>query len=380
MSDVALPGVTDGWRDRLLGWRDRLLASERFQRWAVAFPLTRPLARRRSRALFDLVAGFVYSQVLLACVRLGLFEMLRDGPLPAAILAARMSLRPESAARLLAAAASLGLLQRRADGRFGLGPHGAALLGNPSVSAMIEHHALLYADLTDPVALLRGEQTTRLSTYWPYAGTDRPDRLEAAAVAPYSALMAATQQFIAGEVLDAYKIGRHRCLLDVGGGEGAFLAAAAARAPKLHVKLFDLPAVAARAQARFAALGLSGRAEAVGGSFLTDSLPAGADIISIVRVLHDHEDDVVHIILKSAYAALPPGGTLLVAEPMAGTEGAEPVGDAYFGFYLMAMGTGRAREAAELAEMLGHAGFTGVRQVPTHSPLLTRLLVARKPL
>ena len=371
MSDMTLPGGT-------IGWRDRLLASTRFQRWAVAFPLTRPMARKRSRALFEIVAGFVYSQVLLACVRLNLFEMLRDGPLPADTLAQRLSLRPEAAARLLAAAASLELLQRRADGRFGLGPHGAALLGNPSVSAMIEHHALLYADLRDPVALLRGEQATQLSTYWPYAGTDRPDQLEAGQVAAYSALMAATQQFIAGEVLDAYPIARHRCLLDVGGGEGAFLAAAAARAPKLQIKLFDLPAVADRARARFAALGLSARAEAVGGSFLTDALPTGADIVSIVRVLHDHEDDVVRIILRAAHTALPPGGTLLVAEPMAGTAGAEPVGDAYFGFYLMAMGTGRAREASELTAMLAAAGFESIRQVPTHSPLLTRLLVARR--
>lgn len=368
-----------GWGDRLLDWRDRLLASERFQRWAVAFPLTRPIARRRSRAMFDIVAGFVYSQVLLACVRLGLFEMLRAGPLPAATLAGRLGLRPEAALRLLAAAASLSLLQRRADGRFGLGPHGAALLGNPSVAAMIEHHAMFYADLRDPVALLRGETSPQLAGYWPYAGTDRPDALGAEQVADYSKLMAATQAFIAGEVLDAYRIGGHRCLLDVGGGEGAFLAAAAARAPGLQLKLFDLPAVAERAKARFAALGLSARAEATGGSFLTDALPRGADIISLVRVLHDHEDEVVRIVLRAAFEALPPGGTLLVAEPMAGTAGAEPVGEAYFGFYLFAMGTGRARDSTELSGMLAEAGFGEIRQVATHSPLLTRLLVARRP-
>ena len=64
--------------------RDRLLASRRFQRWAAAFPLTRPIARRRARALFDLCAGFVYSQVLFACVRLKLFDALAAGPLAVA--------------------------------------------------------------------------------------------------------------------------------------------------------------------------------------------------------------------------------------------------------------------------------------------------------
>jgi hypothetical protein len=41
-------------RDRLRGWRDRLLLDPRFHRWATAFPLTRPIARRESRALFDI--------------------------------------------------------------------------------------------------------------------------------------------------------------------------------------------------------------------------------------------------------------------------------------------------------------------------------------
>jgi hypothetical protein len=68
------------WLDRCLAARDGLLASPRFRRWAAAFPLTRPIARRRTRDLFDLCAGFVYSQVLYACVRLRLFEILAEGP------------------------------------------------------------------------------------------------------------------------------------------------------------------------------------------------------------------------------------------------------------------------------------------------------------
>ena len=67
--------------DRLLGLRDAILANPGFQRFAGTFALTRPIARRRAGALFDLCAGFVYSQILLACVRLKLFDHLADGPL-----------------------------------------------------------------------------------------------------------------------------------------------------------------------------------------------------------------------------------------------------------------------------------------------------------
>ena len=328
------------WRERFLAWRDRTVASRRFQRWAAAFPLTRPVARRRAHDLFDLVAGFVYSQVLLACVRLNLFEILAAGPLSLPVLARRLSLPEDAALRLLAAAVSLRLLEQREGGRYGLGALGAPLVGNTAITSMIEHHAALYADLRDPVGLLRGETgSTALGGYWPYVDYDTPEgehgapaRLSAERVAEYSALMSASQPLVAEQLFDAYPLARHRCLLDVGGGEGTFLIAAAAQAPALKLMLFDLPAVAERARARFAELGLAGRATAVGGSFFDDALPSGADIATLVRVMFDHPDERALQILRAVYKALPPGGTLLLAEPMSATPGAEAMGDAYFGF------------------------------------------------
>lgn len=360
--------------------RDRWLADPRFRRWASRFVLTRPVARRRARELFDLVAGFVYSQVLLACVRLKVFDLLADAPLSAAAAAPRLGLDEAAAERLLAAAASLRLTERCGGGRYGLGPLGAAMVGNGAIAAMVEHHAALYADLADPVALLRGERAdAALARYWPYAGADAPAAASPGQVATYSALMTASQPLVADEVLDAYPLARHRCLLDVGGGEGAFLAAAGRRATDLRLMLFDLPAVADRARHRLAAAGLADRAEVFGGDFLRDPLPRGADVVSLVRVAHDHGDDDVLRLLHAVFAALPPGGTLLLAEPMAGTPGAEAMGDAYFGFYLLAMGSGRPRSAAELGALLGAAGFTGVRTRATGLPLQTSLLVARRP-
>ena len=101
--------------------------------------------------------------------------------------------------------------------------------------------------------------------------------------------------------------------------------------------------------------------------------------MSLVRILHDHDDATVRALLRAVRACLPPGGTLLIAEPLAATPGAEPVGDAYFGFYLMAMGRGRPRRAEELAAMLADSGFDRIRSVRTRSPLLTGLLLARGP-
>jgi len=358
--------------------RTRLIASPGFQRWATRFPLTRPIARRNAAALFDIGAGFVYSQVLTACVQLHLFEVLRDRPLTTPDIALSLGLQPDAAGRLLRAAAALDLVAAAGAGAYQLGMLGAALLGNPGVAAMIEHHALLYADLADPVALLRRESChADLAAYWPYAGGAHPESLTPAQVAAYSALMAASNGMVADQVLAAYRVGRHKMLLDVGGGEGTFLRAAARESSRLRLSLFDLPAVVERARARLAAAGVLDRAALHGGDFFRDKLPEGADLISLVRVVHDHDDDAAMSLLRNVRRALPAGGTLLLAEPMAGRHGSPRVADAYFGFYLLAMGSGRARTPELLCDMLLRAGFRRPRLRRTTAPMLTGLIVAR---
>ncbi len=353
-----------------------IVARPAFRRFAARFFLTRPVARAETRALFDICAGFVYAQILRACLELRLFDILLEGPASAETLAPRLRLTVDAAVRLLDGAVALRLAKRRRGGRYALGSLGAALVGNDAIAAMVAHHAMFYADLADPVALLRGETTTQLSRYWAYARAEAPAGVLPAQVADYTRLMAASQPLVADEILDAYPVRRHRCLMDVGGGEGVFLSEAATRAPDLQLVLFDLPPVAERATARFAANGLQARTRAVGGSFLHDSLPTGADLISLVRVVHDHDDESVLHLLHAVHDALPRNGTLLLAEPMAGTPGAARMGDAYFGFYLLAMGSGRPRTAETLTGMLRSAGFGRVRRMPTHTPLLTSVLVA----
>jgi demethylspheroidene O-methyltransferase len=374
--EAAAPSLFERWRD----WRNRVVARPGFQRWAAAFPLTRPTARRHARELFDLVAGFVYSQVLLACVRLDLFELLAPGPVAETELGERLHMGAEGLDRLLAAAAALELVERRSGGRVALGRLGAPLVGNRAVTSMVEHHATLYADLNDPVALLRREGRPAMAGYWPYAAVDggpSPAALSGERVAEYSALMSASQPLVTQEVLDAYRFDRHTALLDVGCGEGSFVTAVAAQAPRLQLMLFDLPAVVERARLKLQEACLSDRASTFGGDFFADELPRGADIVSLVRVCFDHPDEKVLKLLKAVRRALPDNGCVLLAEPMSGVSGVEAMGDAYFGFYLLAMGRGRPRSAAHLSRLLEQAGFAPARSVPTRMPLQTGLLVAQ---
>ncbi|MFO1126411.1 MAG: methyltransferase [Methylocystis sp.] len=367
--------LLDQWLERLRGARDRLVADPRFQRWALNNPLTRPLARRGARAGLDLAAGFVYSQVLVACAQLKLFDALREGPLSVAAIATSVALSEPATRRLVDAAVSLNLLERRGGG-VGLGLLGAAFAGTRAALTIVEHQPLLYADLIDPVALLRQEKRGRLADYWPYSDGDAPETLSAQQVAPYSAFMAATQPMVAQEALDAYDISRHRRLLDIGGGEGVFLAAAASRAPNLRLALFDLPAVAARAKVRLEEAGLRARTDTHGGDFLNDPLPEGADVATLIRIVHDHDDASALKLLRNVRQALAPGATLLIIEGMSGVKGVEPL-DAYYGFYTLAMGRGEPRRVEEIEALLREAGFGNFRLLRNGLPALASILVSK---
>ena len=209
--------------DAIRDWRNRVIADPGFQRWSARFPLTRRVARRKAADVFNIAAGFVYSQVLWACVQLDLLERLRAGAMPAGELARACGLSQPAMLRLLKAAGSLRLLEERGEDRYALGELGAAVLGNPGIAAMIEHNQYLYQDLADPVKLLRGEMTPSLATFWQY-GQSTPEEARR-----YSELMSASQSMVTDDILDALPMARFRHLWDIAGGDGTFAMAALRR-------------------------------------------------------------------------------------------------------------------------------------------------------
>jgi demethylspheroidene O-methyltransferase len=166
--------------------------------------------------------------------------------------------------------------------------------------------------------------------------------------------------------------------MDVGGGTGAFLAAVGAAHPHLALDLFDLPVVLQGAGERLSGAGLSGRVTLHPGSFRDDPLPSGADAISLIRVLYDHNDSTVARLLAAAYEALPAGGRLIISEPMSGGENPDRTTDVYFAIYTMAMQTGRTRSAAEIAALLAQAGFVSIRIRAGFRPFVTSVVTAEK--
>ena len=360
------------WKTRWVMRRNAILGSPAFQRWASRTPIIRGIARRRAAAQFDMIAGFIYSQILAAFVQSGLIGFLNGHLRSLEEIARHAGLGHAATDRLLKAGQSLQIVESPQPGLWTLGEAGAPLSANEGAMAMILHHHLLYADLADPMKLLaqnRSEETA-LSAYWTYASKEDSK----AGASGYSALMAATQPMVSQQITDAYDFAGHKRMLDIGGGSGAFTAAIAATAPHLQFGIFDLPEVIREARTRLAIAQI----EFHPGSFKDIAIPGGYDLVTLVRILHDHDDDVVQALLVNIYNALPTGGRLLIVEPLAGSTHAQRMGDAYFGLYLWAMGSGRPRTITETTKMLEKAGFSTINPVKTALPIITSALIVIK--
>ena len=374
MSDVSnLPGPVSAPKPRVRGLFNRLAMSRGFQRWASRFPLTRGHARREGEALFDILAGFVHTQTLLALVELDILDTLADGPRPIAQLAHRTGVEADRLRVLLRAGASLGMIRFKRGDRAALTVRGATLLGVPGLEGMIQHHKVLYRDLQDPATFLREAPETGLQRFWPYVfGAGAAEDPEQGAA--YSNLMTDTQTLVAEETLAALDLSTGTRLMDIGGGHGAFVSAVGAAHPDLRLRLFDLPAVLEGARRRPALQTLRDRLQLTPGDFRADPFPTDADTISLIRVLYDHNDETVQTLLKKVFDHLPDGGRIVVSEPMLSDTKPYAPTDAYFAFYTLAMGTGQTRSPNRIAELLRAAGFSNVQKPRTKRRFITSVV------
>ncbi len=317
--------------------RDRWLGDPAVRAAVARWPFGRAIARRHADRLFGVVAGFVGSQALLAATELGVFEALAVGPRAWDGLT---DLPPAGADALLQALIATGLIERRGS-QVALTLDGLVVATDPGLRAMIAHNRLLYADLADPVATFRGAEG-RIAALWPYRGAGDPKA--------YGALMAASLGMVADDVLRVPALARARSVTDIGGGSGAFLARVRQRWPEKALTLVDLP---------LAVAGLTLPGITVVGAAPNEPLPPAAEVITLLRLLHDQTDAAAATLLARVAAALPPGGRVIVAEPLA-RSGRDPQ-TAYFAGYFAAMGSGRLRTRDEVEALLRGAGLERIR-------------------
>jgi hypothetical protein len=316
-----------------------------------------------SAQLRRLAAGYQVTQAIHVAATLGIADLLADGPRSNAELAEATDTHPDSMYRLLRALASIGVLEEEDGRRFLLTPvgdglrsdapeslHGwAAYVGRP-------YYWNAWASLLHSVRT--GENAFRAvhgTDVWDY----RSRHPEEGAIFD-RAMMSVTRR-VNRSLLDAYDFGRFATVVDVGGGNGALLAALLGEHAGLRGILFDQPHVVAGAAG---VLGeLADRCQVVGGSFF-ESVPAGGDAYVLKSIIHDWEDAEATAILGVCREAMAVGAALLVVERELGAPNETP--EAKFSDLNMLVGPGgRERTLAEYERLCTAAGFELVGETPT---------------
>ncbi len=163
----------------------------------------------------------------------------------------------------------------------------------------------------------------------------------------------------------AFDFGRFTTVTDVGGGDGTLLAAVLAAHPGLTGAVFDTAEGLAEAPKRLAPHGLDERCSLIAGDFFR-SVPEGSDLYLIKSILHDWTDDQAVTILSNCREVLPPGGLVLIVEPVlpqtvATSADADAVdgGTTYLSDLNMLVNVGgRERTRRDFAEVCRRAGLS----------------------
>ena len=316
--------------------------------------------------LLQVAHGFRMSQALYVVAKLGIPDLLRDGPKTSEELARRANAHPRSLFRVLRALAALGFFTQDASKRFGLTPK----------------TQLLRSDIPDsvrPMILFLGEGQYRASEellHTVRTGETSFDHLHGMghfeylsrnpeASATFNAAMASGLRQ-SENPLDRYDFSGRHLVVDVGGGRGDQIASILRANPKMKGILYDLPQVADDARAFLKASGVADRCELMTGSAF-ESIPRGADVYIMSRVLHDWPDEKAALLLVNCRKAISEDGILLIRDGVLPDSGGSPQAT-QMDLTMLIMTGGLERSDGEWRSLLRAAGFDVANVQRTSSP------------
>ena len=320
--------------------------------------------------LYQMAIGHYTSRALHLAAKLGLADLLKDGPRDVADLATASQTHAPSLRRVMRLLASAGIFDELDGGRFALTPLGEMLRSDVpgSMRAMVN----LFAGVAIQDAWKELEYCVRSGE--PAFRRNSPDAdpftqmaKDPQAAADFDKAMATFAPQTAAAVAAAYDFSAFSTVADVGGGNGALLVGILKANPALRGIVFDQPHVAERAKEHVAAAGMTDRCEVVAGSFFDDVVP-GADAYLLKHVIHDWNDERATAILKNCRAAMPAHGKLLIIEgiyPARIDQSPESRGAAANDVNMLVSTGGRQRSEAEFQALFTASGFRLTRAVPT---------------
>lgn len=318
-------------------------------------------------AFMQMVNGYWVSQAIYVAAKLGIADLLKEGPKHCDELAMATGANARSIYRLLRGLATIGLFIEIESGCFALTTLAHYLRSdNPdSLRAMAimsgeEHYRawgdLLYSVQTGESAF---EHVYGMQIFPYYAQNPEAAQIFDRAMTSYSSSEVEA-------VVASYDFSSIQTLIDIAGGHGSLIASILEANPHLKGILFEQPSVIAGAKPLIASRGVADRCELVAGNFF-ESAPTGGDAFILKHIVHDWGDEQAIVILKHCHQAMPEQGKLLVVEQVI-PPGNEPFVGKFLDLNMLVMCPGGCeRTKAEYQVLFERAGFHLTRIVPTQT-------------
>lgn len=320
-------------------------------------------------ALLDLIQGAVITQAISVAAKLGIADVLADGPLSVEDIAKRVGSDRQATHRILRALAGHRVFAFRADGRCENTPLSDKLRDDAQDSmrgfALLMSHPLLHEEWGHLLATvqtgepnlpkLRGMGALDFFHATPeYAGV-------------FFNAFGKLSESETDPILAAYDFSQFDTVVDVIAGRGHLLAGILKQAPDVKGVLYDSEVATVDSPALFEAAGVADRLSIEHGGYL-DKLPAGGDAYLFKHIIHDFSEADAVTALQNAREAINPDGKLLVIEYVLPENNEQHLGHT-IDLWLMLMLGAQDRTLAEYTELFAKAGFKVTRAVPTTAPI-----------
>ncbi len=322
--------------------------------------------------LLQLSGGYWSTCALHAGVKLDIFTVLDGTALTAADVAQLRDIDPRATGMLLDALSSLGLLEKRGN-TFAATPFAAQNLSKNDPRYMghiiMHHHHLMsgWARLDEAVTSGRPIR-------------DRVSHDDDEAVRESFLMgMFNLASLIAPRIAHSVSLSGRRTLLDLGGGPGTYAIHFCLANPGMSAVVYDLPTTRSLAEGTIARFDLSRRITFTSGDFHADPVPSGFDVVWISHILHADGPAACATLLRTAVAALNPGGILMVQEFILDDTRDGPLFPALFSLnMLIGTGAGQSYAECELRSMMEAAGLSDVTRLALELPNGAGVIAGRK--
>jgi precorrin-6B methylase 2 len=320
----------------------------------------------------EMVRGFHPACVIIAAAELDVFTILHGRPMDAAALAGRIEGDPRATTVLLDALAAMGLLRKR-EGVYEVPADIAAVLAETGAHCrlgMVRH---------------QGNCLRRWGQLAKVVRTGKPIKNEVSVrgaeedLASFIRAMHEISDPVAPQLIESLGPLRFDHLLDLGGGSGTWTIPFLRLNPNARATIFDVPDVIPMARSRLKSAGLADRVRLAAGSFYTDELPAGADLVWVSAIVHQNSRVQNRTMFGKIFAALVSGGRILIRDIVMDESRTAPPMGAFFAVNML-VGTpgGGTFTFHELRDDLAVAGFVDAKLL-RRGEMMDSVVCATKP-